>query len=182
MPKNTPFPAVSSLSLRARAAVALTIFEDYRRARGLEHPEIEAFKDHLWWYVSTAVDDNSSFEGWRSGGPPLVEVGLGDEYPAGFETFLASRGVPEGEFRQALSGTTEVLYGSFYGAADDAGSRRDLRELWAVAEPLGVPCPDPNRFNGSQWADRGGWGLLPSPEVLARWRQGEQGRLSKRMV
>ena len=142
----------------------------------LEHPEIEAFKDHLWWFVGTAVDEDS-FDGWLEREPPLVEVGLGDDYPDGFETLLASRVVPEGEFRRVLSSTTEVLYGSFYGAADDAGSRRDLKDLWAVAEPLGVPCPDPDRFDGSRWADGGGWGLSPSPQVLARWRRGEQGQL-----
>jgi hypothetical protein len=172
--KKTPFPDVSQLSLRARAAFGLTMFEGYCRARGLEHPQIGAFKDHLWRFVGT-VDDGDAFDRWLEGEPPLVDAGQGYEYPAEFETFLAARGVPKREFRRALRGTTEVLYGSLYAAADDFGSRRNLQELWAVAEPLGVHCPEPGRFNGSRWADRGGWGVTPSPEMLAQWRRGEQG-------
>jgi hypothetical protein len=172
--EKTPLPDVGQLSLRARAAYGLTLFEGYCRARGLEHMEIVAFEDHLWRFVGT-VDEPNAFDCWLEAEPPLIEAGLGYEYPAGFEAFLASRGVPEREFRQALQATTEIIYGSLYAAADEVGSQIDLIHLWRVAETVGVRCPDLSRFNGSRWADRGGWGVLPRPEELAQWRRGEHG-------
>jgi hypothetical protein len=78
--------------------------------------------------------------------------------------------VLEREFRQAVCCTTEVLYGSLYGAADESGSRRFVGELTALAGPLGVSFPDIQPFSGSRWSDGHGWGTTPTTEELAAWR------------
>lgn len=97
-----------------------------------------------------------AFNQWEEDQPPLIETGLGGEYPPGFESVPAARGVPEPEFRQAVCCTTEVIYGSFYCASDESGSRQFVSELANLVGPLGVPFPDPRQFSGSRWSDRHG--------------------------
>jgi len=81
------------------------------------------------------------FEEWEFGRPALVETGLGYEYPENFEAYLAATGVSEPEFRAALMHTTEVLYRSLWGAADNAGSLGDVKSLAGIALAAGAkPC------------------------------------------
>ncbi|HVK19210.1 MAG TPA: hypothetical protein VM533_19915 [Fimbriiglobus sp.] len=149
-------------------AVALHLFEGYCKSRGLDHPEITAYVDYLWRFIGLSRPE--AFESWEAEQPPLVGVGLGDEFPAGVEDHLRVHGVPEAEFRWVLENTTEVLFGSMYGAADDKGSRLHLAALADLVAPFGVPWPDIRRFVASRWTDRGGWGEVLSVDELARWR------------
>ena len=162
-------PDITALSLRARLAIALRLFAGYCQRRGLDHPEVVAYLEHLWRFI-TLPGTSGAFERWETDGPALIETGLGGEYPPGFGSLLAARGVPEQEFRQAVCCTTEVLYCSVYGAADEPGSRRFIGELAALVGPLGVSLPDIQPFSVSRWPDGHGWGAVPSTEELAAWR------------
>jgi hypothetical protein len=164
---------VTELSIRGRLAVALHLFADYCERRGLDHPAIPAFADYLWRFIG--LQNPEAFGIWESERPPLVDAGLGWEYPPGFEELLASRGVPEREFRSTLCHTTEVLYGSMYGAADAHGSLQNLGKLADTVTQFGVSWPDVQRFAGSRWSDRWGWGEPLSPEDLAGWRERRPG-------
>jgi hypothetical protein len=167
--EGLPIPDVTGLSLRARLAIALRLFAGYCERRGLAHPEIAAYLQYLWRFVGMPGSPEA-FGQWEADQPPLVDVGLGWEYPPGFDTILAARGVPEREFRRLICCATEVLYSSLYGAADEPGSRRFVAELAAQVGPLGVPVPDTRPFAGSRWSDGHGWGAIPSAEELAAWQ------------
>jgi len=158
------------LSLSARIAIALHLFRGYCNRRGLSHPEIDRFVNHLWEFISLPPD-GAGFKDWEERTPPLTYTGLGDEFPPGFELILAAAGVPVGQFEKALSCTTEVLYVSMYGACDEAGSRRYLLELASVAESIGVEWPDMECFQSSRWEDDHGWGGALSDQDLLNWKK-----------
>ncbi|MBI1915264.1 MAG: hypothetical protein HYS12_11075 [Planctomycetes bacterium] len=172
-------PDVASLSLPARLAVALHLFTGYCRHWGLDHPELSSFVEHLWAYMQVRGD---TFEAWYSRRPPLVEAGMGWDYPDGFKDYLASRGVPEAEFHRVLWATTEILYFSLFGAADDTGSLSLLNELASVATARGVRWPNLAPFASSLWVGGGG-GQCLSDEELSQWRAAaptEPGAISDR--
>jgi hypothetical protein len=162
-------PDVKPLSQRARLAIALHLFRGYCSRRGLAHPEIDRLLAHLWEAVGFWTD-GEAFGRWVKREPPLVYAGLGDPYPTGFEEALRSAAVPAAEFQDALSATTEVLYISMYGAADEERSRQFLYELATTATAWGVEWPDIRRFAGSRWADGHGWGNRLTVQELAEWR------------
>jgi hypothetical protein len=162
------------ISLSARIAIALHLFRAYCNRRGLNHPEIDRFVEHLWEFIALPVG-GAGFEPWRKREPPLTYVGLGDQYPTEFESVLATAGVSATEFRQVLGSTTEVLYSAMYGAADEEGSRRYLSELASVAESVGAEWPDMSCFRESKWSDCHGWGKRPTEQELTEWRRAGRG-------
>ncbi len=166
-------PDITALSLRARLAIALRLFAAYCGRRGLDHPEVAAYLEHLWRLVALFGPD-WDVPAWPAGQPPLVDAGLGGDYPPGFREFLADRGLPEREFRRALCLATEALYSSMYGAANESVSRQCVGELAELVAPLGVAFPDTRPFARSRWADGQGWGEPPSAEELAAWRGGRR--------
>lgn len=166
-------PDVTALSLRARLAIALNLFAAYCERRGLHHPEIAAYLDYLWRFIGMPTT-TEEFARWQEDEPPLVRAGLGWEYPPGFETFLAGCGVAESEFRGALGPTTEVLFGSMYGAADESGSKRYISELAQAVAHWGIRWPNLTPFSSSRWLDGSGWGAIPTEAELEAWRVGSE--------
>jgi hypothetical protein len=114
---------VRPLSLSARIAIALHLFRGYCNRRGLNHPDIDRFVEHLWEFIALPPG-GVGFDHWVKREPPLTFVGLGDGLSPEFDSVIRAAGVSAAEFRQALSCTTEVLYSTMYGAADEAGSRQ----------------------------------------------------------
>jgi hypothetical protein len=167
-----PLTEVAALSLTARLGVALHLFAGYCRCRGVDHPEVGRYAEHMWAFVALP-GGGVGFDEWQAATPALVDAGLGYEWPAGFVAHLAARGVAESEFRSALMHCTEVLYGSLFGAADDAGSLRDLAGLAAIALSAGGAWPDLSVFATSPWVG-GGWGGRLAADELARWRAAGQ--------
>jgi hypothetical protein len=149
------------------------LFRGYCERRGLKHPEIDRFVDHLWKFIELQPGTDA-FKHWIENEPPLTFAGLGERYPEGFADVLRRCGVQEAEFRRVLSCTTEILYHSMYGAADEAASRQFLLQLARTAERLGVVWPDMSCFTGSRWSDFHGWGRPPSAEELIDWRRGSR--------
>src|SRR4051812_36776854 len=96
-----PIPDITDLSLRARLAIALRLLAGYCEQRRLVHPEIAAYLDHVWRFIGTSLAGDE-FGQWEADAPPLVDAGLGGEYPPDFEAFLAACGVSEREFRRVL--------------------------------------------------------------------------------
>jgi len=162
------------LSLSARIAIALHLFRGYCNRRGLDHPEIHRFVEHLWEFIGLPPG-GGGFDQWVKREPALTFVGLGDDFPPEFDSVLRAAKVSAAEFRQALSCTTEVLYSTMYGAADEEGSRRYLSELASIAESAGAEWPDMNCFAASKWSDGHGWGQRPSERDLAEWKSAGRG-------
>ena len=111
-----------------------------------------------------------AFGEWQEDEPPLIGAGLGWEFPPDFQELLVRRGVAESEFRRVLCTTTEILFGSLFGAADEAGSRLDLNELTDVVRAYDVEWPPLSIFWTSQWSDGSGWGNIPTANEMASWR------------
>jgi hypothetical protein len=120
----------------------------------LDHPVIDAFLDYLW-------EENH---------PLLVHVALGDEYPGWFAEFLEENGIPADEFRQLLASVAEIVFGSFYAAADDRGSLKDLNNVLNIVQEYGISPPPLKRFADSRFCDGHGWGLPLTRIVRDEWR------------
>jgi hypothetical protein len=160
------------LSLTARLAVGLHCFHGYCRIRGLDHPVITEFLDDLWRFP--VISDLKEFGQWERSHPPLVYVGLGDEFPVDFEVFLAESHVSPIEFRELLGCVVQIVFSSFYGASDNANASRFLNRVLEITKGYGVSPPPIERFSASRFADRHGWGNRLSPAERDSWRYGNQ--------
>jgi hypothetical protein len=167
MPTDEEFE-IGQLSLVARIAVALHLFSDYCKRRGLSNLEIDRFIDHLWRFLTVPVSED--FRTWAASEPPLTNTALGFEFPPEFEAFLVDRNVPPNEFRSILANTAEVLYTCMYGAADEPGSRIHLLRLASEVELWGVKMRNLDAVSSSRWADGNGRGEPLSIEDVAKWR------------
>ncbi|WP_253184461.1 hypothetical protein [Vibrio harveyi] len=99
------------LSINARAAIGLLVFERFCVLHGLELHDNQEFLEHLWdWFV---IDGPDEFEPWESKRPTLVNCGLGDEFPEDLRLSLAQNGIGESQFRTIVSGVTDILWSSF---------------------------------------------------------------------
>jgi hypothetical protein len=170
--QRDPLSEVASLSLTARLGVALNLFRGYCHCRGINHPEVCRFIEYLWTYVALP-GGGVGFEDWYFGRPDLAEVAIGYDWAPGFADYLQNCKVNETEFREALTLCYEVIYGSLYAAADDAGSLRNVAGLAAIAVPAGAVWPDLSVFASSPWVD-GGWGVQVTAKELAQWRTAVQ--------
>ena len=147
---STILQRIRKLSLRGRLAMALCCFSGYCVRRGIKHPEVRRFVEHL---VRVLTSEGEELRDWEDERPPLIEAGLGYEYPLDFEQMLAVWGVKENEFRRLICNVTEIVFGSLHGAADENGSRSELCEVIEITQAVGVECPDPSWFEVSAWSD-----------------------------
>lgn len=164
----------SRLSLNARLAVALHCFENYCRVHGLRSSAIDAFLDYMWEHPCIASPNE--FTAWERARIPLVSVGLGDPFPPDVEQVLQQAGVSPKEFRELLENTVEIVFGSFYGAADDQGSIRHLEAVLSIATASAIVPPSAAMFAQSLFADRHGWGQQLSRPLRDAWRHGRDYR------
>lgn len=166
--KLLSFPEVTGISLRARQAIALRLFEGYVARVGLRHAEIDRFLE-WWWEFVLSFGDGDWFGRWENSEPLLEGVAFGAACPADIAELLEHAGVPQAEFLKALYCTSEVASGSFFAASDEKGSRQHLYELAEIATAHEVAWPDLGIFSSSRW-DGDGWGLPPTVEQVAIWR------------
>ncbi len=157
------------LSLTARLAVSLIVFQRYCSANRLQSPEITAFCNYLWKWPMVHAGGAEQFIPWERARTALVQVGLGDPLSAELRALLAARGIDEGAFREVVQGVVEILWGSFWGAADGPFSLRMLRNVIVHSGIADMPPLAPFRI--SRFQDGGGWGKRLQPEDLACWRQ-----------
>ncbi len=135
---------------------------------GLVHSHIDALLDDLWDLPLTLGSD--AFDEWEAYHPMLVDTGLGDDFPDGFEEFLRTHGVSTEEFRDVLESLVEIAFGSFYCDAEDANSLRYLDNLIRMVRRRGVSPPPIDTFSASRFSDRHGWGDRLSIEERDAWR------------
>lgn len=139
------------LSLTARVAAALLIFERYCRFKAIESQELEDFLDYMWEWP------RAEFEAWEARKPALVNAGLGDPLPPQLAAQLEARGIGIHGFATAVGGLVEILWGSFWGAAEDDGSLKALQCVVAQTHTGLLPPLTPLRF--SRFVEGNGWGI-----------------------
>jgi len=142
------------LSLTARMAVALKVFQIYCKNRGIENQLVTDFFAYLWkWPL---IDGSDQFEPWEQSRTYLVNFGLGDPANDEIETLLSEHGIEEYEFRDIVSSVVEILWGSFWGACEDELSLQALACVINRCKVENPPSLTPFKF--SRFSDMSGWG------------------------
>lgn len=151
------------LSINARSAVALLVCEEYFRKYEMEDRLTRDFLEHLWeWPV---VKD---FEAWEKSRPSLVNYGLGEDASPELLKIVSGAGLDERKIREIISNTVEVLWGSFWGAAED---NQSFKALIGCIESSGlVKLPVLTPFKFSTFSDGDGWGIAITTQDRDYWR------------
>jgi hypothetical protein len=157
------------LSLTARLAVGLHCFSRYCKRHELVLSLIDKFLDDLWEFP---LAYGQRWAEWEEHHSELVYSGLGDPLPVGLEPVLKARGIDPGEFHRFVSDVMEIVFSSFYGAADSDFSYKCLAAVIEVTRREGIELPPLGRFSGSKFADRAGWGEPIAQEERDAWRNG----------
>ena len=122
---------------------------------------MDRFFDYMW------KGPSSDFAEWEASKPPLVVYGIGGgAIPAELAPLLSSAEIDEPRFRDIISGAILVLWGSFWGEAEDESSFEHLKRVVYRAKVSTLPPLTPFRF--LLFSD-GGW-RAPSSEDLEYWR------------
>lgn len=103
--------------------------------------------------VAGRMSRRKKLEEWEKKASKLVWFGLGDELPGELVEPLQIAGITEREFRTIVENTVEILWSSFYGAADDKGSMERLLRLMAIASDRGFQAPPFQVFDKSFFRD-----------------------------
>jgi hypothetical protein len=154
-----------TLSLPARLAVGIHCFERYCNAKGLRHPMISDFINHMW-----ELPCAKSFTKWESQACEFVHVGLGDPFPPEIVDLLRTVTVTEEEFRGLVESVVEIIYSSAYGASDDARSLKYLGRVLFITASVGVTPPPARSFLISLFDVRHGWGPRLEANERDIWR------------
>ncbi|EGQ8241618.1 hypothetical protein ACUT8K_000496 [Vibrio parahaemolyticus] len=154
------------LSITGRSAISLLIFERFCLLNELNALEINEFLDYLWkWPL---VDGPDEFEPWEANRVTLVNCGLGDDFSEDLLNTLTLSGVSEYQFRSILGGIIEILWGSFWGAAENEQSMVALENVISASDLEQLPVLTPFKF--SLFSQNGGWGDKITSQDLEFWR------------
>ena len=116
------------------------------------------------------ITGSDNFIEWDSDHADLVYVGLGDPFPDGFESFLQLHNVSPVEFHELLCSLVEIIFGSFYGAPNDASSMCNLQSVIQITGHYGISPPSVDLFSSSSFNDHHGWGNPASAQQRDTWR------------
>lgn len=157
-----------TVSLAGRLVIALHCLRDYRASTGLTHPALEEFEEHLWRLLLVSTPE--AFQAWFDAQPeslPFVP-----ETASGVAVLAEARErcIPPEELTALLEAVAEVVHGSFYAAADEVGSRRNLETVLRITRRRGVHPLPPSVVAESRFSDRHGWGCIPDGATVDRWR------------
>src|SRR5215470_2644254 len=95
---------------------------------------------------------------WERRQPELVTVGLGGAIPNTSFVWLDDAGITADAFRRLVEHTVEIVYGSFYGAANDDEAFMHLQHVLRMTEQAGHITPLLSLVAQSRFVDRHGWG------------------------
>jgi hypothetical protein len=155
------------LSLTARAAIALLVFERFCEENQIKLDQVRELSDYLWQWP--LVDGPDQFEPWESSRTELVNYGLGDEASPEVLFSLEEAKIDEFRFRNIVNGLVEILWGSFWGAAENELSLKALSTVLSSSKLEKLPTITPFKF--SLYSDMGGWGEKITKEDRDFWRR-----------
>ncbi|WP_210330685.1 hypothetical protein [Aliikangiella sp. G2MR2-5] len=122
--------------------------------------------DYLWQWP--LIDGPDQFEPWESSRPELVNFGLGDSASDNLISVLNKSGIDETQFRRMVEGVIEILWGSFWGAAEHELSMKALEAVLLTSNVSELPALTPFKF--SLFTDNHGWGQKLTLEDRNFWR------------
>src|SRR6266508_3076505 len=126
------------------------------------------FLDYLWDFP--IVNGPLSFRAWERQQPDLVTVGLRGDIPDTYLVWLHDAGISSDTFRRLVEHTVEIIYGSFYAAADDEEAHMHLQHVLAITEQNENISGLLSQFSQSRFIDRQGWGIPLSEAERDGWR------------
>ena len=151
-------------------AIALLVFERFCRENKFDSPHVVELSDYLWQWPMIQGPDQ--FSPWERSRPQLVNFGLGDEADDALKAQLCLANLDESRFREIVSALIEILWGSFWGAAEDDLSLRALEAVILLTKVSVLPPLAPFKF--SRFADRDGWGATVCKGDRDYWRRSYQ--------
>jgi len=155
------------LSLTARMAIALLVFERFCKENQIRVSLVSELSDYLWkWPL---IDGPDQFEPWESSRPELANYGLGDEASKELLKALNEAEIEESRFRNIVAGLIEILWGSFWGGAENELSMEALTTVLISSKIDQLPALTPFKF--SLFSDMSGWGEKISVEDRDFWRK-----------
>jgi hypothetical protein len=142
------------LSLTAREAISLLVIERFCFENKIENILIDDFLDYMWeWPL---IDGPEQFEPWEAAKPDLVNYGLGDSAPKLLVKLLEKNDICGNKFRSLIEGAVEILWSSFWGAAQNERSYESLHDVIVKSGVEKLPVLTPFRF--SLFHQGNGWG------------------------
>jgi hypothetical protein len=155
-----------NLSLTARMAIALLVFERFCEENQIGLDQVGELSEYLWQWP--LIDGPDQFEPWESSRPELVNYGLGDGPSKDVLSVLDAVQIEESRFRNIVGGLVEILWGSFWGAAENELSFEALSTVLSSSKLEVFPTLTPFKF--SRYSDLDGWGVKITKEDRDFWR------------
>lgn len=126
------------------------------------------FLDYLWDFP--IVDGPLSFRAWERQQPDLVTVGLGGDIPSTYLVWLHDAGISSDTFQRLVEHTVEIIYSSFYAAADNEEAHLHLQHILMITEQSEHISELLTYFSQSRFIDGQGWGIPLSEIKRDEWR------------
>lgn len=158
------------LSLSARACMALHITEAFFVKKGLCHPIIDEFFEHLW--AHPLQHSPREFSQWEAMRGDLVDFGLTDDLPDDLEALLPLSGVSEEELFHVVEAPVEILWGNFFSNPNSELAQEYLERTLQLAEREGFIFPKLSIYSDSLFTDNNGWGRPVGMDTRDLWRSG----------
>jgi len=154
------------LSLNARMGIAALVFERFCEEKNIHATCVSELLDHLWeWPL---IDGPDQFEPWEAARPMLVDYGLSGNASEPLKSLLMEASVSEAMFSSIVGSLIEILWGSFWGAAEDEVSYQCFRRVLMTCDVSKLPPLTPFRF--SLFSEGSGWGPKLTKEDRDFWR------------
>lgn len=159
---------IKPLSLHARFALGLRVFERYVSLRGLQDESIWAYLSEMWEYP--LIHDLEGKFRWEGVRCDLANYGLGDELPEELEEELISLAINEDYFELWVTNVTELAWGPLLDRAKDEESLMHLRNVLRLAAKSNVGVPETNVFSKNLFIQNDGWGEHLTQSDIERWQ------------
>ena len=162
---------IQPLSIHARFALGLRVFERYVSLRGLQDDSLWTYLAEMWEFpLIHDIEDKLTWEKTRC---DLADYGLGDELPEELEEELASLAISEDYFELWVTHVTELAWGNMLN--NSKGDREDeslthLTQVLRLAAKSEVGVPESATFSNSLYVHNQGWGELLIKEDLEKWQ------------
>ena len=155
------------LSLNARMGIAALVFEKFCQEKNIHATWVSESLDYLWeWPL---IDGPDQFESWEAARPMLVDYGLSGNASEPLKDSLMEANVSEAMFSRIVCSLIEILWGSFWGAAEDEASYQCFRTVLTTCNVSELPPLTPFRF--SLFSEGSGWGLRLTKKDRDFWRR-----------
>ena len=156
------------LSIHARFAIGLRIFERYIRVRGLEDESIWTFLADMWQFP--LLSDVAEKLEWEKQRGELADFGLGDEIPEELEEELYTLAISEDYFGLWVSQVTELAWTNLLQGPQDEESMEFIRTLLRLSIVSNIGVPELHLYQTHLFTDNEGWGNPLTQEELESWQ------------